>query len=124
MPYLALKEDPENADKQIPYLEDRHTLGHWADKQVAANTINEYRSRMNARSLDGLPGLKVARKDAGERVWLGDMVASLKKNGGAQLALVALVSVLFTILSMYLLGLTTFTASRISWQRSLRGLRP
>ena len=109
MPYLALKQDPEDAQKQIPYLEDRHTLGHWADKQVEADTIHEYRSRNNAYSLDGLPGLKVARRHRGERLWLSDLRAAMRqRNSALHSALVAMVSAVLTVITMYMLGLTTF----------------
>lgn len=107
MPYLALKEDPEDKAKQIPYLEDRQTLGHWGSKQIAAGTMHEYRSKWNSRSLDGLPGLCVARKDAGEHLWVRDVEAQIRKRNGAQLILVALLSALLTTLTLYMLNMTT-----------------
>ena len=116
VPYLATKEDPEDPAKQIPYLEDRHTLGHWADKQVAADTLHAYRSKMNSRSLDGLPGLRVARRMAGERLWYGDAQAVLKKNSAVHSGLVALLSVILTVLTMYMLGLTILPSPyKSSW---------
>jgi hypothetical protein len=107
VPYLAQKPDPENMSKQIPYLEDRHTLGHWGNKQVTAGVMNDYRSRMNSRSLDGLPGLRIARQDAGEKLWIRDVEAQIKKRNGLQIVLVAILSALTTVLVMYMLGLTT-----------------
>ena len=111
MPYLALKPDPEDNSKQVPYLEDRETLGHWGGKQIAAGTMNEYRSKMNSRSLDGLPGLRVARKDAGEKLWLRDVEAQVRKRNGPQFVLVAILSALGTVMTMYILGLTTLPES-------------
>ena len=107
VPYLALKPDTEDQSKQIPYLEDRETLGHWGGKQIAAGVMNEYRSKMNSRSLDGLPGLRVARKDAGEKLWMRDVEAQVRKRNGLQVVLVAVLSALTTVLAMYILGLTT-----------------
>lgn len=69
--------------------------------------MNDYRSKNNARSLDGLPGLQVARKDAGESLWIRDVEAQVKKRNGLQIVLVAVLSALWAVLSMYLLGLTT-----------------
>ncbi|KIX04343.1 uncharacterized protein Z518_05211 [Rhinocladiella mackenziei CBS 650.93] len=111
VPYLATKPDPDNASKQIAYLEDRNTLGHWAGKQVSNGVINDYRSQWNARSLDGLPGLRIARSDAGERLWYGDINAQAQKRNALQLALVAICSAILTVLSMYMLGLTTLQNS-------------
>ncbi|ETN42082.1 uncharacterized protein HMPREF1541_04021 [Cyphellophora europaea CBS 101466] len=108
VPYLALKPDPEDSSKQVPYLEDRQTLGHWGKKQISNGIMNDYRAKMNSRSLDGLPGLRVARKDIGESLWLRDVEAQVKKRNGAQLGLVALLSACLTILTMYLLGCVSF----------------
>jgi hypothetical protein len=106
VPYLALKEDPEDKSKQVPYLEDRQTLGHWGSKQIAAGTMNEYRSKNNARSLDGLPGLRVARKDAGEHLMIRDVEAQVKKRNGVQLVFVALLSAVLTVVTLFMLDLT------------------
>ena len=107
VPYLKLKQDPQDSSKQIAFLEDRQTLGHWAGKQISAGTLNEYRSKTNNRSLDGLPGLRVARKDAGEMLLVGDLEAQVRKRNGVQLVLVAVLSAMLTLVSMYMLGITT-----------------
>ena len=105
VPYLALKTDPEDEMKQLPYLEDRQTLGHWANKQIDKDVMNDYRAGMNSRSLDGLPGLRVARRDKGEMLLLRDLEAQVKKRNGVQLVLVAFLSVVLTVATMYGLGL-------------------
>lgn len=108
MPYLAIKPDPDDPAKQIPYLHDRDTLGHWASKQVAADTLHEYHARMNKVSIDGLPGLRRARTDAGERLWYKDMKSRIRKRTRPwEPLLIAVISALLTIISMYMLGLTT-----------------
>ena len=53
-------------------FEDRKTLEHWAANKVEKNEIDEYRVKNNVRSLDGLPALRSARRDAGERLWVAD----------------------------------------------------
>lgn len=115
-----MKQDPENKSKQVPYLEDRHTLGHWAGKQVSQGTMNEYRSKMNNSSLDGLPGLRVARKDSGEhQLWYRDIQSQIRRRNNVQYALVAIISCLLTVVSLYILGLTVFpTPDLIMYTRS------
>jgi hypothetical protein len=45
---------------------DRDTLPKWAGSKSKAGEINAYRVKNNVRSLDGLPGLKSARREHGE----------------------------------------------------------
>ena len=80
-------------------------MGHWAGAQVDKGTLNEYRASENSRSLDGLPGLRVSRKDSGESLWYGDVQAQMRKRNGLQLGFVAILSSLLTILTLYMLGL-------------------
>jgi hypothetical protein len=47
---------------------DRDTLPSWAEKKDV-QSLKEYRVKNNTRSLDGLPGLRGARRDHQE--WLG-----------------------------------------------------
>jgi hypothetical protein len=72
--------------------------------QVSNGAMDDYRAKMNSRSLDGLPGLRVARKDKGEYLWLRDMEAQVRRYDGLRLGLVALLSSLLTLVAMYLLG--------------------
>lgn len=105
MPYLALKEDPNDSLKQIPYLEDRQTLTRWASKMIESDKMTAYRAENNSRSLDGLPGLKAARRDAGERLWINDWQARVQRPGGVLYTIsVAMVSILSTVIFMHLLG--------------------
>ncbi|EPS40368.1 hypothetical protein H072_5799 [Dactylellina haptotyla CBS 200.50] len=46
--------------------EDRSTLNFWGQKQVDDGKLEEYQVKNNVRSLDGLPGLRNARKRKGE----------------------------------------------------------
>ena len=106
---LALRPDPNDPSKQEPYLHDRNTLGHWAGKQVSAGTLQQYQAKNNNSSLDGLPGLRAARKDKGERMWYRDMRVRLRRKSGPwQTAVAAFLSALATVLLMHILGLTTF----------------
>ena len=60
-------------------LGNRDTLNKWADAKVENGQIDEYRAEWNSRSLDGLPGLRSARRSKREWLLLGDVVAYVKK---------------------------------------------
>lgn len=82
-------------------------------KQIEQGVMDKYRANWNRRSLDGLPGLRVARRDYGEYLFLGDVKAKLFKTLRASpggnlllLVLVAILSSLLTAVGLYLLGLT------------------
>jgi len=60
-------------------LQDRKTLGHWASQQVEKGVLDQYRAKNNARSLDGLGGMKVARRHRGEILLLGDVEIWFKR---------------------------------------------
>lgn len=64
---------PEGA--VTPVLKDRETLGHWASKLIDKRELHTYQAQWNADSLDGLPGLSVARRDRGERLWVTGLQA-------------------------------------------------
>ena len=59
-------------------FDDRQTLGHWASKQVEKNAMRSYQKQWNSASLDGVPGLKTARRDAEGPLWFGDLRAWLR----------------------------------------------
>lgn len=43
-------------------------MGHWASKKIEKNELRKYQAGNNAYSLDGLPGLRAALRDAGRSV--------------------------------------------------------
>jgi len=69
----------DTAPPVIPELADRDTLNNFAIKTEAAGKMSEYRAKNNSRSLDGLPGLRIARIDKGERVWLDGMESAYRQ---------------------------------------------
>lgn len=69
-------------------FQDRETLGHWASKTVEKNELGAYQRKNNVSSLDGLPGLKSARRDAGQNLLLVDCQAFAKKVGAQRQALI------------------------------------
>lgn len=44
----------------------------WIKKRVDNDTVQEYHNETNVASLDGLPGLKAARRGIGETIWLAE----------------------------------------------------
>lgn len=69
----------DDEEKWVAGFEDREMLGHWASKKIESNTLHEYQKEWNYDSLDGLTGLKVARRDRGEILWVTDLIASFKR---------------------------------------------
>jgi hypothetical protein len=66
-------------EKWVAGFNDRETMGHWASKRIEANTLHEYNKEWNYDSLDGLTGLKVARRDRQEILWLTDLQAWFRR---------------------------------------------
>jgi hypothetical protein len=60
-------------------FEDRETIGHWAANKVEKNELLPYQEKNNTRSLDGLVGLRTARRGIGERLWIGDVRAYARR---------------------------------------------
>lgn len=59
-------------------FEDRETMGHWASNKVEKNELSSYQMEWNSKSLDGLHGMKSARRSLGQRIWLEDQKAHIK----------------------------------------------
>ncbi|TVY81255.1 Pyridoxamine 5'-phosphate oxidase family protein ustO [Lachnellula suecica] len=89
VPRIKLGEHDVEKGKEEEAFQDRETLGHWAGNKVEKNEMCDYQLKNNLRSLDGLPGLKTARRDAGERFWIEDVKAKGAKVSGQKEALVA-----------------------------------
>jgi hypothetical protein len=73
----AAPNDPEKVPEAA--FEDRETIGHWASNKVEKNELLSYQTEWNSNSLDGLTGLKSARREGGEVLWLGDIKASVRR---------------------------------------------
>jgi hypothetical protein len=85
-------------------LLDRETLGHWAGKTVSDNKMIEYRAKNNAYSLDSLPGLKAGRKTRGEWLWVGDVVAYVKRLWNQMDAMIVGFVLAFVVFDLLHLG--------------------
>lgn len=56
-------------------FEARTTMDAWLKKRVDANTMQDYHNETNVYSMDGLPGLKAARRGVGQKIWATDAKA-------------------------------------------------
>ena len=54
-------------------------MSSFASKLAAKDSLRAYQARFNAASLDGLPGLKVCRRDGGEWLWVTDARARIRR---------------------------------------------
>ncbi|WYZ36671.1 hypothetical protein EsH8_II_000177 [Colletotrichum jinshuiense] len=71
-------EDSELGKKdELSVFEERPTLDFYWKKRADNNTVNKYQTETNRTSIDGLPGLKAARRDAGETLWVAEAKARL-----------------------------------------------
>ncbi|TEA13797.1 Pyridoxamine 5'-phosphate oxidase family protein ustO [Colletotrichum sidae] len=68
---------PEEGEKldELSVFEERPTLDYHWKKRADNNTLHKYQMETNLASIDGLPGLRAARKDAGQVLWLADVKA-------------------------------------------------
>lgn len=86
----------DDAEKQP--MEDRDTLTQWVAGTIRRGEMDAYQVKNNSRSLDGLGGLKAARRRKGEILFVEDMSLWLARTVkqkeamvlGAVLAIVAL----------------------------------
>ncbi|KAK3175673.1 hypothetical protein K4F52_010082 [Lecanicillium sp. MT-2017a] len=60
-------------------FESRPTLVQWNQSMADKNAAHKYQAAHNTRSLDGLPGLRTARKDCHEMLWVADTMAFFKR---------------------------------------------
>lgn len=80
-PYRALLAEgsPDGELSELAVFEARPTLDTWAKKKADTAELQAYQDINNSRSIDGLPGLRVARRNLGESVWVGDTKAHISR---------------------------------------------
>ncbi|KAK1239495.1 hypothetical protein MKX07_008983 [Trichoderma sp. CBMAI-0711] len=64
---------------ELSVFEQRPTLDSYSAKQAQNNKTLGYQVTNNCSSLDGLPGLRAARREAGQRLWVGDLKARVRR---------------------------------------------
>ncbi|KAH6676128.1 hypothetical protein F5X68DRAFT_214023 [Plectosphaerella plurivora] len=77
-PALIEEDDGKQAD-ELSVFEDRRTLDDNWRRRALNGTIEEYQAQTNTESIDGLPGLRTARRTAGESLLLTDFKARIKR---------------------------------------------
>jgi len=61
---------------------ERETMERWAENQIEKGNLKSYRAEWNSDSLDGLPGLRSARREKGEKaLWVKDLLTRAKRVG-------------------------------------------
>ncbi|MCJ1473292.1 hypothetical protein MMC13_001943 [Lambiella insularis] len=60
-------------------LKNRPTMSSFAAKFKESGKLQGYQAAKNAASLDGLPGLRICRRDNGDRIWLTDARARMRR---------------------------------------------
>ncbi|KAL6881810.1 hypothetical protein HDV57DRAFT_78953 [Trichoderma longibrachiatum] len=64
---------------ELAVFEQRPNLDSYSAKKFQDNKSLGYQVANNRRSLDGLPGLRAARREAGERLWVGHLKARARR---------------------------------------------
>lgn len=100
-----------------PVLKDRKTLSDWAGKVELKNELQKYQAVWNSSSLDGLPGMRAAVRDAGERYWVLEMRARIRRVGQQKGAL--LVGIFIGMVLLWGLQITQVILMRWGIDRSL-----
>jgi hypothetical protein len=93
----------KNTDEldELAVFENRPTLASWAAGQVEKNSMFDYQSTKNAYSIDGLPGLRSARRATGQSLILTDAKAWARRIAAEWQAVVTgfvLAIIMYTIL--------------------------
>ena len=115
VPLLRMREDPSDPEKSKPYLQDRETMGHWASKKMEKGELEEYQRDWNYDSLDGLTGMRAARRQRGERMWIGDARTWIRRNQSVvDRVFVAVFSSLLTVMLLWFWGLVKMDFSKLS----------
>lgn len=94
-----LRESVNGKIDELAVFEERPTLDAWVRKRVENNTVQKYHNETNVASMDGLPGLKSARRGAGETLWVGDAKARVERVLGQSEAIA--VGVVIGVVVMY-----------------------
>jgi hypothetical protein len=112
VPMVGPSEDSESGTEESKDLESgkrftgRKTLDQWASKMSEKNALLGYQKSWNYKSLDGLTGMKSARRARGQWMLLEDFKAWARRVGRQWEAL--LMGVLMTLLILSALKATGF----------------
>lgn len=84
-----LREGKESSGRldELDVFEDRPTLDKWAGGKVEDNQVQDYHLKNNVYSMDGLPGLRTARRGVGQKLLVTEVLARTKRVAAEQEAL-------------------------------------
>ncbi|KAJ1338707.1 hypothetical protein MN608_01569 [Microdochium nivale] len=88
--FLDARLAKEKADIGVAGFEERPTLKFFNSKREREGTAHDYQNEMNTSSLDGLPGLRAARRDTGENLLIGDVLSRVRGMFSAPTATIAI----------------------------------
>lgn len=54
-------------------------MGYWASVKIEKNQLHAHQLDWNAKNLDGLTWLRVARRDVDERLWVTETTAHVRR---------------------------------------------
>jgi hypothetical protein len=66
-------------DKELAVFEERPSLEQWANSIAEQHKMEKYQKTTNIHSLDGLPGLKTARRGIGRTLWVEEAQARVRR---------------------------------------------
>lgn len=110
----VLQEGVDGKVNELAVFEERPTMDMWVAKRVENNTLLDYHKETNVLSMDGLPGLRAARRSVGETLWFTDAKAHARKVF-AQSEAIAVGFVLALLLYVVMVSLGAISAS---WPRT------
>jgi hypothetical protein len=113
------------ASEEHPEFLERGMLERWATNKVAAKELEGYHRDWNAKSLDGLPALRAARREGGERMlWWGDFKAGVKRARYERGGMVAgLMLGILIMLAVQMAGLNAWEYAEVAkewWDQTLK----
>lgn len=109
--------DPNSTKAPQLVLKDRKTLSDWVGKVELKKELQKYQAKWNSSSLDGLPGMRAAVRDAGKRYWVLEMRAQVRRVGQQRGAL--LVGVFIGMVLLWGLQITQLVLMRWGINRIL-----
>lgn len=78
-PAAAAEPDASATADELSVFQDRSTLDVKWKKRAVDGTVEEYQAQNNAESIDGLPGMRSARRAAGQVLFLTDLGARARR---------------------------------------------
>jgi hypothetical protein len=103
---LRIGTDGKSKLSEVSVFEERPTLDQQAGGKVEDKEVQAYHRKTNVYSIDGLPGLRAARRGVGQNIMISDMMARLSRLGAEKEAVaVGFAAAMFLFFILVSLGL-------------------